>query len=397
VGPAPNGSGTEVEPCESSGCIGDHGCRRSETFFLGYPLDQHHRAPVRNEMTASSPSVRVTVLLITYNHAEYVAESVKSILRQRIDEAFDIVVADDGSTDDTVSILQRCAKANPQVRFTFLDSSANLGITQNYRRAFAACRSEYVAVMEGDDYWTSPYKLARQRDFLDAHWECDSCGVNYFLFDENGCRFCQPIPATSGHAVFAAPDIITENVVGNFSTCMYRQTALTNLPRSVFDTRAYDWAINICVSRRALFGFLYEPMAVWRVHEAGAWSRLSHMDKVRTQLALLPDYDALTDGVFRPEFRALADRLQQAVEQIQNAQVAAPASRTPIESSPWLDLIPPIAVTVAKLVLPPAVLRYVVGQGLLGRGRSGTNPGLSDTGDGPGGQAPICRKHARDL
>jgi len=337
-----------------------------------------------SEMTSTAPSARLTVLLITYNHAEYVRRSVESILRQRIDEAFDIVVADDGSTDDTVAVLQGYSQANPQIYFTFLGNSENLGITRNYQRAFAACRSEYVAVMEGDDYWTSPYKLARQRDFLDAHWECDLCGVNYFVFDEDECRFTPRVPPASGHTVFAVRDLIADNVVKNFSTCMYRRTALASLPPEVFDLCSYDWIINICVGRGGLTGFLHEPMSVYRIHAGGAWSRLSRTEKLRSQLALLPDYDVLTDGVFHREFRALADRLQRVIAHAELVRLAAPIAGPLNGSIPRrIDLIPPIVVTMAKLVLPPAALRYLVGRGLLGRGRddSADSQSLRDHGD----------------
>ena len=329
----------------------------------------------------TSPAVRLTVLLITYNHAEYVRQSVESILRQRIDEAFDIVVADDGSTDDTTSILRGYAEENPHIRFTFLDDSANLGITRSYQRAFAACNAEYVAVMEGDDYWTSPHKLARQRDFLDAHWECDLCSVNCFVYDEGGSRFTPRVPVASGHTVFGARELIADNVVASFSTCMYRLTALAGLPSAVFDLCSYDWIVNICVGRRGLIGYLHEPMSVYRIHAGGAWSGLTDAQKLRKQLALIPDYDSLTDGVFHAEFRTLAERLQEAVSPSQIAQSAAPAeAEAPIEplapaakpsvgSIAWLnDLIPPIVVTVAKLLLPAAAVRYLVGRGFRGRG-----------------------------
>ncbi|MEI6502811.1 MAG: glycosyltransferase [Armatimonadota bacterium] len=318
-------------------------------------------------MTGASLCARLTVLLITYNQAEYVCKSVESILRQRLDEAFDIVVADDGSTDDTVAILQRYAGENPHVRFTFLDYSTHLGITRNYQRAFAACRSEYVAVMEGDDAWASPYKLAKQRDFLDAHWECDLCAVNYFVLDEFACRITPRVPASSGYALYGARELIAGTAAANFSTCMYRRAALANLPSGVFELHSYDWIVNICVGRSSLIGFLYEPLSVYRMHGGGAWSRLSDMEKLKSQLALIPGYDALTDGVFHAEFLALAKRLQEAIAHSQIAQLAAPVAEPLIGSLPWLmDLIPPLAVTVARLVLPPAALRYLVGRGFRG-------------------------------
>jgi hypothetical protein len=266
-----------------------------------------------------------------------------------------------------VSILRGYAEENPQVRFTFLDNSTHVGITRNYQRAFAACHSEYVATMEGDDYWISPYKLARQVGFLDAHWECDLCSVNFFVFNEHECRFTLHRQVGSGFSVFGTRDLITDNMVQNFSTCMYRQTALAELPRGVFELQSYDWIINICIGRRGLIGFLHEPMSVYRMHAGGAWSRQSDREKLRSQLSLIPGYDTLTDEVFQAEFRALADRLRQAIEPEQNAQSAAPAESSVTSSTPQsTGQVPPAVARVAKLMLPTAVAGYLLGRGFRG-------------------------------
>lgn len=320
-------------------------------------------------MNSTRPEPRLTVLLTTFNHADYVRRSVESILGQRMDEAFDIIVADDGSSDDTVQTLRGYAEANPHIGFTFLDASSNLGVTRNYQRAFAACRSEYVAIMEGDDYWCSPHKLARQLEFLDAHWECDVCGVNYYVFHEAACRFTLREPKTAGHTVYTARDLIADNIVSNFSTCMYRRSALVRLPDRFFDIRSYDWAANICVGRYSLIGFLREPMSVYRVHTGGAWNRLSDTERLESQLALIPEYDALTDGVFHSEFRALAGRLKRAIARSRIAHGSAPSREAPATAASSLaDLIPPIVVTAARLLLPPALTRSLVDRGIWRRG-----------------------------
>ena len=274
-------------------------------------------------------------------------------------------MADDQSSDDTVAILRGYAEAHPEIPFTFLDGSTNLGVTRNYQRAFAACRSEYVAVMEGDDYWVSPYKLARQRDFLDAHWECDMCGVNYYVFDEAGCRFTPREPETSGYEILTARDLIAHNLVSNFSTCMYRRTALAGLPSRVFDVQSYDWAINICVGRSGMIGFLREPMSVYRVHAGGEWNRLTPVERLESQLALIPDYDAVTDGVFHADFLALANRLQLAITLARGARLSAPSSIVLAASllSP-ADVVPPIVARAAKLLLPPVLARSLVSRGI---------------------------------
>lgn len=318
-------------------------------------------------MIMEKQHARITILLITYNHSKHLEKSVESILCQQLDEPFEIVVADDGSTDATIAILKRYAEQNSHIEFKFLHSTENLGITANYQRAFSACRGEYVAVMEGDDYWLSPYKLAKQRDFLDEHWECDLCSVNYFVYEEKRCQFTPRVAIGTGHIVLGARDLIADNLVGNFSTCMYRRKALDLLPSGVFEISSYDWIINICIARNGLIGFLQEPMSVYRIHGDGAWSLLSHVQKLKAQLELIPAYDVLTNEVFHAEFEALAFRLKGEISKNQVKQIAEPLTGPVSQAIPKIiDLMPPIVLALARLLLPPALKRYLLSRFLKG-------------------------------
>jgi hypothetical protein len=91
---------------------------------------------------------------------------------------------------------------------------------------------------------------------------------------------------------------------------MYRKTALDKLPPRLFEICSYDWIINICIARSSLIGFLKEPMSVYRVHSNGAWSKMSQIEKLKQQLALIPEYNNLTNNVFHEEFEALLNKLQ---------------------------------------------------------------------------------------
>lgn len=319
----------------------------------------------------TAPPRLLTVLLITYNHEAFVEQALESVLMQRTDDPFEVLVADDCSTDGTLRIVERFAREHPDVRFAFLDAGRNVGITRNYQRAFSAVRSEYVAVLEGDDYWVDPRKLQTQLDFLDCHREFGLCSVNYYVFEEDACRFTPRVPAAEGHAAIGARDLIADNVVGNFSTCMYRTRVLRQIPAEIFEIRSYDWAINICVAKQCLIGFLRKPMSVYRIHQGGSWSLLSHPEKVRAQLKLIPEYDRATGGVFGAEFAQLADRLSAYLSGLEHAG-APPAPTDPLAQVDhgiaamtatmprYRDLMPPLMIQVANALLPPAVKRMLV-------------------------------------
>ena len=114
--------------------------------------------------------MKLNIILITYNQQNYIRQTVESILMQTTDFDFNIVVADDCSPDSTLDIIKEYVEES-KIEFVFLKNEKNLGYTENYKRAFAACNAEYIAIMEGDDYWTSPLHLQKHVDFLDLHKE----------------------------------------------------------------------------------------------------------------------------------------------------------------------------------------------------------------------------------
>ncbi|ELA00677.1 glycosyl transferase [Cupriavidus sp. TKC] len=303
--------------------------------------------------------MKLSVLLITYNHARYIREALDSVLWQDIDFPFEVVVCDDASTDNTRELVAEYVGKDPRISFRFLADAPNMGVTRNYQRGFAAVESEYVATLEGDDIWCSPQKLSQQLAFLEAHRECSVCGCNYFVYLEEEARYTERVERGEGFRYLDSRQLIADNLIGNFSTCMYRADSLKRLPAKLFDMRAYDWAVNIVMGRFGLIGFLNTPMSIYRIHGAGTWSLLSHRQKLTSQLEVLPQYDAITDGVFAEDFNALAARLRAAgageghVPAFQLRRIARRGT------SLLIQFIPPLLVTILKQLVPPVCWRVV--------------------------------------
>ena len=137
---------------------------------------------------------KLSVILITYNHAKYVELALTGILEQKTDFAFEVVVGDDCSTDDTRQIIEKLAAAYPphepvssddrQVRFVPRDKNTGRP-TLNVYETTMLCEGEYLAYLEGDDYWTDPYKLQKQVDLLEAHPEYIAVTCGCRMVDEN--------------------------------------------------------------------------------------------------------------------------------------------------------------------------------------------------------------------
>jgi glycosyltransferase involved in cell wall biosynthesis len=124
--------------------------------------------------------VKVSVCMIAYNHQTYIAQALDSILAQKTNFPFEIVIGDDNSTDDTGKICQEYAIRYPgKIRYHLREK--NLGMMPNFITTLYECQGTYIALCEGDDYWIDETKLQTQADFLDAHPDHSLCCHNHFL------------------------------------------------------------------------------------------------------------------------------------------------------------------------------------------------------------------------
>jgi glycosyltransferase involved in cell wall biosynthesis len=104
---------------------------------------------------------RVSVLMITYNHAKYLAEAIESVVRQACNFPFELIIGEDASKDETLQVAIEYQKRYPEI-VRVIHSPTNIGMNANSLRIFERARGEYVAYCEGDDFWCARDKLARQ-------------------------------------------------------------------------------------------------------------------------------------------------------------------------------------------------------------------------------------------
>ena len=126
----------------------------------------------------------VSVSLITYNHVKYIRQAVEGILMQQVNFSFDVIIADDFSTDGTREILTEYKNKFPNIQLIL--QKENVGPAQNVIDLLSAPQSKYVAYLEGDDFWTDPFKLQKQVDFLEANPQISGCYHDVIVVDEDG-------------------------------------------------------------------------------------------------------------------------------------------------------------------------------------------------------------------
>lgn len=233
---------------------------------------------------------RVTVLLLTYNHRDFIAQSIDSVLKQQTRFAWELIVFDDFSTDGTREIVQRYAAENPG-RVKAMLAAANGESSAAWLAAFASASSDYIAILEGDDYWTSPKKLQKQADFLDAHPECSMAFHNVLVVHE-GTRI-EPYEFNPGHQkrFTGVEDLLDANYIATCSA-MYRAGVVTAFPDDLMNLVASDWAFHLLHAERGRIGYLPETLGVYRVQGTGSWIRLSHGKKIENALDTFSAFDA---------------------------------------------------------------------------------------------------------
>ncbi len=110
----------------------------------------------------------VSVLMLSYNHEKYIREAMQSVLMQQADFPFEVVICDDSSTDRTDEIISEIRDQHPgNSVIKYFRHVKNIGMMQNLVFTLRQCTGKYIAVCEGDDYWTDPLKLQKQVDILE--------------------------------------------------------------------------------------------------------------------------------------------------------------------------------------------------------------------------------------
>lgn len=129
--------------------------------------------------------VMLSVVMTTYNHERYIAEAIESVLRQQTSFPIEIVIGEDCSTDRTLNIALDYQAQYPEA-IRIVCSEENVGWRKNYRRTIAAARGKYIAMLDGDDYFTHRKKLQLQVELLEQNPDVGMCYTRSERIDENG-------------------------------------------------------------------------------------------------------------------------------------------------------------------------------------------------------------------
>jgi glycosyltransferase involved in cell wall biosynthesis len=250
-------------------------------------------------------TIQVNVLLVCYNQEKFIGQAVESILMQQFDGAINLVIADDSSTDNTLNII-RSYEAKSPFPFEYLPKEANLGIFHNYRRAFSACKGDYIAVMEGDDYWLVPDRIQRHIDFLENHQDC-VMSMNRLnnLYHEQGLFVPQKWPFKEDYQYISARMLAMGNLLGNLSACVFRNSAVKKLKPEIFDINTADWMLGLALGQWGYIAKLKDLSSVYRISQNGLWSKKTKKQRMNDLKNTVARYDKFLEYRYTKEFSTL--------------------------------------------------------------------------------------------
>lgn len=143
-----------------------------------------HSVRLRGRTFDTEQPVIVSVAIIAYNVEKYIHEAIESVLNQDVDFRVEIVVGEDFSTDNTRDILLQYREKYPSI-IRLLLPKKNQGLTPNSVTTQNACLGKYIALLDGDDYWSSPLKLQKQYEFMETNQGYSACGHQaQIVFDD---------------------------------------------------------------------------------------------------------------------------------------------------------------------------------------------------------------------
>ena len=127
----------------------------------------------------------VTILMPAYNHERYISQAIESVLAQKTNYPYELLIHDDCSTDSTLTIAQNYAtKFSDKIKI--FTEEENQGLLKSYKRLIEQSNGKYLAILESDDYWLDENKLQIQIDFLESNSDYGIVAGDIISIDENG-------------------------------------------------------------------------------------------------------------------------------------------------------------------------------------------------------------------
>ncbi len=229
-------------------------------------------------ITAKTEDPFISISCITYNHAKYIRDAIEGFLMQKTTFPIEILIHDDASTDNTANIIREYERHYPnlikpiyQTENQYSKKTINIWANITFPRA----RGKYIALCEGDDYWTDPYKLQKQIDFLEANSDFAICFHKVKIL-KNG-RLIKDYITHVPRDVTTIEDLVVTNFMHTPSV-VFRNGLIKDFPDWYRESPIGDYPLHLLNAQYGKIKYINEVMAVYRIHKGGIYSNRKRDD-----------------------------------------------------------------------------------------------------------------------
>ena len=232
---------------------------------------------------------KISICTITYGHENYISQCIEGVLMQEGDFELEFIISSDHSPDNTAIIVEDFMKNHPKGKFIkFINHQENMGIMPNFHSTLKQATGDYVALCDGDDYWTDPLKLQKQLHFLEKNREIVAVGHNTRIFDNtNKVVLDSSFP-------FKNEFQIDENLIYKRNYIPALSLFFRNIkpvPDWFLQCKIGDYPLILYLSQFGKLGFQYDVMADYRkfsgYHSNESVSKRNNMLADTLEIALL--------------------------------------------------------------------------------------------------------------
>lgn len=223
-----------------------------------------------------SGTPRVSVSITAYNHAPFIAKAIDSVLMQRTDFEFEILIGEDDSTDGTRDIVKSYANNHPDKIRLFLNNRQDVifidgrptgvrNLVNNLKNA----KGEFIALLDGDDYWLNPNKLQKQVDYLDMNLYCSMVFHPVLISQVSEGKTISELRNPINKEFYDLNELLIYLRFIHTSSVVMRNWIHEGIPDWFKKTPISDWSIYVIAANYGLIGSINETMSVYRMHDSG--------------------------------------------------------------------------------------------------------------------------------
>jgi len=235
-------------------------------------------------------SILVSVQMLTYKHEAYIRQAIESVLMQKTDFELDLIIADDCSPDKTPEIVNDVIRNNPKgYRIKYFRHEQNIGMQKNGLFALSKCKGKYIAICDGDDYWTDPYKLQKQVDFLEGNTNYSICFHKIQIFKEPENKLVPDYITREVNETTDIYELAKKNYIHTPSVVF--RNIIERYPKELYKSPFGDYFLLMLIAQYGKIKKIDDVKAVYRVSQNGIWSGKKNKQKdILTYLNLMINY-----------------------------------------------------------------------------------------------------------